>query len=188
MKNRINSLKVAVNELEKAADSSNGNAFNVQLQNIKEICNQLKISVSTPERKHQLDDIPYRLINSISFIMKPMMRQDLFEGNYLEQFAEERTEQLMQSRAINQHNEFWKQHDTLSGNVYGSVPIELLSDDSVNILKNFGWDEVEVEIFDFGGFRPDYRNVTLYCNKIFDNFILVKEVTTETVLALVFNI
>ncbi len=32
MKNKIQSLKVAVNELEKAADISDGNAFNVQLQ------------------------------------------------------------------------------------------------------------------------------------------------------------
>jgi len=186
MKNKINSLKVAVNELEKAADSSDGAAFKAQLQNIKELCNQLKIAVS-PTDATANHELPYKRINSISFIVKPMLRGDMFEGNYLEQFAEERTEQLMNSRAINQHNEFWKQHDTLNGNVYGSVPMELLSEESSSILLNAGWDEVEVEILDFGGFRPDYRSVSLFCSKNFDNYILVKEITTETVLALVFN-
>ncbi len=156
-------------------------------KNIKELCNELKIAVTPPpsiETKKSL----YRRINSIPFLVKPMVLANIFDGDNLERFAEERTEQLMLSRAINHHNEFWKQHETLSGNVYGAVPAELLTDDSVRMLENAGWDQIEVEILDFGGIRPDYQNLVTYCNKNFERFILVKETSTETVLGLVFNL
>lgn len=186
MKNKIQSLKVAVLELEKAAETSDGNSFNAQLQNIKELCNQLKIATSPPADREE-HKRPYHRINNIPFLIKPMSLENIFEGDHLERFAEERTEQLMMSRAINHHNEFWKQHETLSGNVYGSVPAELLTLESAEILENAGWDRVDVDILDFGGMRPDYHQLTSYCNKHFDRYILVKETSTETVLALVFN-
>lgn len=186
MLDRINSLKTAVSELEKAVRESDGVAFNRNLQMIKEICSDLKLVTQSRETDSR-KDMPYKTINTIPFLMKPVMRENIFEGNYLETFSEERTEQLMHSRAINNHNEFWKQHDTIRGNIYGSVPVELIAEDSVAALLNYGWEIVEVDILDFGRNRVDIRQVTEFCQKNFDYFILVKESSTDMILALVFN-
>lgn len=186
MLDRINSLKTAVLELEKAVRESDGVAFNRNLQMIKEICSDLKLVTQSRETDSR-KDMPYKTINTIPFLMKPVMRENIFEGNYLETFSEERTEQLMNSRAINNHNEFWKQHDTIRGNIYGSVPVELIAEDSVAALLNYGWEIVEVDILDFGRNRVDIRQVTEFCQKNFDYFILVKESSTDMILALVFN-
>lgn len=186
MLDRINSLKNAVSELEKAVRESDGVAFNRNLQMIKEICSDLKLVTQSRETDSR-KDMPYKTINTIPFLMKPVMRGNIFEGSYLETFSEERTEQLMHSRAINNHNEFWKQHDTIRGNIYGSVPVELIAEDSVEALLNYGWEIVEVDILDFGRNRVDIRQVTEFCQKNFDYFILVKESSTDMILALVFN-
>lgn len=186
MLDRINTLKAAVLELEQAVKESDGSSFNRNLQIIRELCSDLKLVTQSRETETR-KDLPYKTINTIPFLMKPVMRENLFEGNYLENFSEERTEQLMHSRAINNHNEFWKQHDTIRGNIYGSVPVELIAEDSVTALLNYGWEIVEVDILDFGRKRVDIRLVTEFCQKNFDYYILVKESSTDMVLALVFN-
>ncbi len=186
MLDRINTLKTAVTELESAFKDGDGTVFNRNLQLIRELCSDMKLATHARE-PDTARDLPYRTINTIPFLMKPVMRDNLFEGNYLEQFSEERTEQLMRSRAINNHNEFWKQHETIRGNVYGSVPAELIAEDSAELLINWGWEVVEVDILDFGRKRVDIRMVTEFCQKNFNYYILVKETSTDTILALVFN-
>jgi len=187
MLDRINTLKAAVQELETAVMENDGAGFNRHLQVIRDLCSDLRLvtqSRDTEARK----DLPYQTINTLPFLMKPVMRENLFEGTYLERFSEERTEQLMHSRAINNHNEFWKQHETIRGNVYGSVPVELIAEDSAEALRHYGWETVEVDILDFGRKRVDIRQVTEFCEKSFDYYILVKETSTDAVLALVFNL
>ncbi len=186
MLDRINSLKAAVLELEQAVKESDGAGFNRNLQMIRELCSDLKLVTQSRETETR-KDVPYQVINTIPFLMKPVMRENLFEGNYLETFSEERTEQLMRSGAINNHNEFWKQHDTIRGNVYGSVPVELIAPEAAAALSSCGWETVEVDILDFGRKRVDIRLATEFCQKNFDYYILVKETSTDMVLALVFN-
>ncbi len=186
MLDRINTLKNAVVELETAVHENDGVVFNRNLQIIRDLCSDMKLAAQ-PRDTDCRKEMPYRTINTIPFLMKPVMRENLYEGNYLEAFSEERTEQLMRSRAINNHNEFWKQHETIRGNVYGSVPVELIAEDSVTALVTCGWEIVEVDILDFGQKRVDIRQVTEFCQKNFDYFILVKESSTDTILALVFN-
>lgn len=186
MLDRINTLKAAVSDLEHAVRENDGAGFNRNLQIIRDLCSDLKLVTQSRETETK-KDMPYQTINTIPFLMKPVMRENLFEGNYLEAFSEERTEQLMHSRAINNHNEFWKQHETIRGNVYGSVPVELIAEDAAAALVNYGWEIVEVDILDFGRKRVDIRLVTEFCQKNFDYFILVKEASTDTILGLVFN-
>lgn len=186
MLDRINTLKAAVQELEQAVKESDGAGFNRNLQIIRELCSDLKLVTQSREPESR-KEMPYNTINTLPFLMKPVMRENLFEGNYLENFSEERTEQLMHSRAINNHNEFWKQHETIRGNIYGAVPVELIAEDAAAALVNYGWEIVEVDILDFGRKRVDIRQVTEFCQKNFDYFILVKESSTDMILALVFN-
>lgn len=187
MLDRIQMLKAAVQELEQAVINNDGAVYNQKLHTIREICSDLKVETQVRGEEPQ-KPLPYRTINTIPFLMKPVIRGNLFEGSYLERFSEERTEQLMQARAINNHNEFWKQHDTIRGNVYGAVPVELIAEDSVESLMGRGWEKVEVDILDFGTHRVDHRQIAEFCENNFDYYILVKETSTDTVLALVFNI
>lgn len=128
------------------------------------------------------------VINELNFLYKPVDRINVFEGNYLEYFAEERTDQLMKSRSINQHNEFWKLHQTVRGNVYGSVPSELIAGESVETLKRFGWKDVMVKIHDFGTLNVDVDELILHIEEQFEYFILLFEEETNTHLVLEYAI
>ncbi|MBN2898793.1 MAG: hypothetical protein JXO44_08455 [Clostridia bacterium] len=128
------------------------------------------------------------IINELKFLYKPVERINVFEGNYLERFADERTDQLMKSRSINQHNEFWKLHQTVRGNVYGSVPAELLSQDSLDTLRRFGWKDVEVRIHDFGVLNVDVDELIHHIEEKFEHYILLFEEETSTHLVLEYEI
>lgn len=129
-----------------------------------------------------------KVINELIFLYKPVERINVFEGNYLERFAEERTDQLMKSRSINQHNEFWKMHQTVRGNVYGSVPVELLATDSVETLKRFGWRNVQVKIHDFGILNVDVEELIGFIEEQFEYYILLFEEETNTHLVLEYEL
>ncbi len=187
MKNKIQGLKVAVEALERAVEENDGKCFDIQLRNIKDLCNQLKMATAKSDAPVMKNN-PYKTINTISFLMKPILRHNLYEGEYLERFSEERTEQLIGAQAINKHNEFWKQHETIRGNIYGSVPYELLEETSSRKLINSGWEVVDVDIHDFGKIQPDLTSVIEFCTSNFEYYILVKEMSTDTILVLVFNI
>jgi len=128
------------------------------------------------------------VINELNFLYKPVDRINVFEGKYLEMFAEERTDQLMKSRSINQHNEFWKMHQTVRGNVYGSVPSELLASDNVETLKRFGWKDVMVKIHDFGVLNVDLDELINHIEETYEYFILLFEEETNTHLVLEYAI
>lgn len=128
------------------------------------------------------------LINELQFLYKPTERINVFEGNYLEKFAEERTDQLMKSRSINQHNEFWKMHQTVRGNVYGSVPMELITGESVDTLKRFGWKGVSVRIYDFGVLNVEVDELITYIEEAYEYYILLFEEETNTHLVLEYEI
>ncbi len=128
------------------------------------------------------------VINELNFLYKPVDRVNVFEGNYLERFAEERTDQLMKSRSINQHNEFWKLHQTVRGNVYGSVPTELLSADSIETLRRFRWKDVTVKIHDYGVVNVDLDELITHIEEKYEFFILLFEEETNTHLVLEYSI
>ncbi len=132
---------------------------------------------------------PHKKINSIPFIIKPTEIYgvtDIYDGNFLERFCDSRTQDLMNALCINQHNAFWNQHQTINGNVYASVPKELLKDDSIESLKKLKWKTVDVDIYDFGKKTEDEAVIIQACQSKFKKFILVLEKSTDAYLALVF--
>jgi hypothetical protein len=94
----------------------------------------------------------------------------------------------MKSRSINQHNEFWKIHQTVRGNVYGSVPTELIADESKETLRRFGWKDVSVKIHDFGVLNIDVDELINYIEENFEFYILLFEEETNTHLVLEYEI
>ena len=195
MHNKVKDLKHAVRFMEESMVALDIDGFQSQMRNVRQLLSNIEQEfgkaviaadsvVLSNEDNVKTMSRPYHIINTLTFLYKPTKRIDIFEGRYLEFFAEERTEQLMKAMAINQHNEFWKQHETINGNIYGSVPKELIKGDQAEQLSRFGWHEVNVNILDFGAGIEDQRELVRFCNISFPHYILIMEETTETYLVL----
>jgi len=156
------------------------------LDRIIEICNNLKSKTYATASKEEVLSINLRKINTLPFIYKPIMRKNYFEGTYLEKFSEARTKELKEAGALDIHNEFWKNHQPIKGNIFGSVPKELLDERSVQSLFKSQWKEVMVDIYDI--FDVDLENLIKYCDKNVEYYILINEKSTSSNLLLVYNI
>jgi hypothetical protein len=125
----------------------------------------------------------YKTINTIEFLYKPMHFINIYEGNEIEYFARERSEELLESGAIEAHNDFWQSHEIIYGNVYGSVPLELISKDSVGKLIRCGWRKANVDIIEFktGLTDGEIRDIA---EQKFRHYIIIKEIDTQGTLLL----
>lgn len=128
----------------------------------------------------------YKIINTIEFLYKPMYFQNIYEGNEIEFYAKDRTEELIESDTIEVHNEFWQSHDIIYGNVYGSLPLELASKDGVAKLLKCGWKKTNVDIIEFDK-RVEINSARHLAEKKFRHYILIKEVETGSLLLLRYN-
>jgi len=128
------------------------------------------------------------IINTIRFLYKPIKRRNYYEGDYLLEFAEERTRELKEAGAIEVHNSFWTEHKSIKGNVFGSVPKELLKEKAINSLAKNGWLETSVNILEIKNRDIDIKEFTNYCEKAFNHFILIQEKTTRAYLVLQYKI
>lgn len=202
MKTRIGGIRGFLTKLEYSYDSMSKHQFDNELDEIVKLIDILKDEASRYYKEKSFDqyslneadntsdsdrDVVYTIINSIPFLVKKVETDDIFEDNYLVSFCEERTRELMKARAINTHNEFWKQHQTVAGNIYGSVPSELLRKENVEILMDYGWAEASVDIIDFkvSGYTKD--RVLKYVSENFASYIIVDELRTHSLLVLRYN-
>lgn len=195
MHRKMKNLKAEVQAMEESMVALDLDDFQNRMRSVRRLLSSVeqefvKAVSSTKTVMHSHEDQsgmspkPYRIINTLAFMYKPTKRIDIFEGGYLEFFGEERTAQLMQAMAINQHNEFWKQHNTIHGNVYGSVPKELIKPENAKQLEQFGWQEVNVNILDFGQTVENERELVQYCSSCFSHYILILEESTGSYLVL----
>lgn len=188
MQNNLTKLKKAVDGLESALINSSKDSIDTYIEEIHGLCATIKYQ--SDQENVRLNPIveKHRVITEIEFLYKPVTMGNVYAGNYLERFADERTNDLKYSRAINQHNEFWKSHETISGNVYGSVPIELISADSANYLARSGWMNVMVDVLELDFECEDKRACIDYCETYFNKYIIVNELETNSILVLKYNI
>lgn len=202
MKTRIGGIRGFLTKLEYSYDSMSKHQFDNELDEIVKLIDILRDEASRYYKEKSFDqyslseldsetdtdrDVLYTVINSIPFLVKKVETEDIYEDNYLVAFCEERTRELMKARAINTHNEFWKQHQTVAGNVYGSVPSELLRKENVEILMDYGWLDASVDIIDFkvSGYNKD--RVLKYVSENFKSYIIVDELRTNSLLVLRYN-
>lgn len=185
----IRELKNSANRLEIAYNSYNKMNFEKEVQSIKDIIDKIQFVHETEDIKSKQDLQHFVTINTIPFMVKLVEPGvDPYEGTYLEKFCDRRTDDLMKSRAINNHNAFWKQHTTLAGNIYGSVPKELLKPENVESLDEIGWVEVEVDIIDTTNIQKTDYELTKFISEYMDSYVIVKENSTDTVLVLRYNL
>lgn len=187
MKQKIIALKRAVLELEQYKSINNENEVMRNIDNIINICQMIKDDF---QKKCEVsyNDVKCSKINTISFIYKPVLIKNYFEGDYIVKFSESRTEDLKKARALNAHNEFWIQHKTIKGTIFGSVPKELLKEDSIKTLLRSGWREAEVDIFDIEERIEDIKEIINFCENTFEHYILIQEELTNTYLILHYKI
>lgn len=202
MKTRIGGIRGFLTKLEYSYDAMSKHQFDEELDEITKLIDILREEASHYYKEKSFDQysigdlddeddqdrgVVFSVINSIPFLIKNVEVDDLYEDNYLVSFCEERTRELMKARAINTHNEFWKQHQTVAGNVYGSVPSELLRKENIEILMDYGWIEKSVDIIDFkvSGYSKD--RIMKYVSEHFKSYIIVDEIRTKSLLVLRYN-
>lgn len=202
MKTRIGGIRGFLTKLEYSYDSMSKHQFDNELDEILKLIDILRDEASHYYKEKSFDQysigeisdeddddrgVVYSVINSIPFLVKNVLVDDIYEKNYLVTFCEERTRELMKARAINTHNEFWKQHQTVAGNIYGSVPSELLRKENIELLKDYKWIEKSVDIIDFkvSGYSKD--RILKYVAENFRSYIIVDEIRTKTLLVLRYN-
>lgn len=198
MQSKIYSLRRVLVSLEDAVSYCNIKKFNDDIAKIEDLVDSLKKEFydenSAKIEKEKMKTIEKtekfngEIINTLEFIYKPVDVVNVYDGNYLELFSERRTEELSKAYAINNHNEFWKQHSTINGNIYGSVPCELIKESSIDALVNFGWLPVEVDIIDYNDEISELSKLTEYCERSYEHFIIIREQNTEDPLVLHYKI
>lgn len=190
MNSKFDELRKALYDLEREYNNNNIEKFDKEINKIrvslydikKEFEDGLKIEPETVD--NAIDCGQTDVINTLQFLYKPMDDITYYRDEYIERFGEQRTEELMKSMAINQHNEFWKLHETVNGNVYGSVPIELINKESISKLLDFNWNIVDVNIREFPCGEHSTKEMVEYCNRNYDYYIIIIEKETRTHLIL----
>jgi hypothetical protein len=189
MEQEIYILKKAILELEKSISLNDEEGFLKIIDEIIDISSKLKKTKKSFGKRDKLNKkIEYCKINTIPFIYKPITRQNYFEGNYLVKFAEERTRQLQEAKALDIHNEFWVNHKTIKGNVFGSVPKELLNEKALSSLLASGWKETSVNVLDLKNRGEEVKEIINFCEETFNYYILIKEELTNTYMILEYKI
>lgn len=187
MEQEILALKRAIFELERNDYSKDKTKAISSIDDIIHTCQKIKSSLGTQEVT-KYKNLKCVKINTISFIYKPILVKNYFEGDYIIRFGEERAKDLKDAGALDAHNEFWIQHKTIKGNIFGSIPKELLNEKSLKSLLNSGWKESEVDIIDIKDCNEDIKEIISFCENTFNHYILIKEELTKTHLILNYRI
>lgn len=194
MLSRVYEIRRASFHLEEAVKNGDFKAFKKQydliekhLKEVKDIFYTENAHLIKRQSETNVNQMKYKEINELDFLVKPTCIDNVYEGNYIEHFCEERTEQLKHARAFECHNEFWLQHQTVHGNIFGSVPVELMPDDTAEALEKQGWIRVKVHILDFGRVK-EKQAIIDYCDKFFSHYIIIVEKTTGMYLVLQYHI
>ncbi len=194
MNYNIEDLKEAVERLEEALLAHEAEDVDMCVRLIKNISGQIKndywanhveadniVIQPVPSQNHE-----YKIINTIEFLYKPMHFTDIYEGNEIEYFAKERSEELMESGTMEDHNQFWSSHEIIFGNVYGSLPSELLSADKTSKLLRCGWKKANVDVVEFEEGTTEAR-IREIADFKYRHYIIIKEIETSSFLLLRYN-
>ena len=186
MQQSIQIMKRVVLELEKTAATGNKVRAEALVNEMMDVCLRLKQVID--EKKSVERNIHMKEINEISFLYKPVLKKNYYEGTYLEEFAQKRTSDLKDAKGLDSHNKFWQTHEVIRGNVFGSVPEELVSKDTARKLLSYGWDKVDVRVLEIKDRNCSMKEFVEYCELNYDKFLIVKEKSTGAELVLHYKV
>lgn len=186
-------MKVNIQEIKKIADQIErvkmlGNKMEMRklLDEMINVCHGIITELEETEKINE--SMQLKKINVIPFIYKPVLKKNYYEGTYLEEFAHRRTAELKEADALDVHNKFWQTHEVLRGNVFGSLPMELINHDGVNKLQRFGWDKVDVNVLEVQERRCSMKEMMAYCEMQYRHFLIVNEKSTGSELILHYSV
>ncbi|WIF94862.1 hypothetical protein [Caminicella sporogenes] len=190
MEQEVYVLKRALKEFEKNIHCSDRSRAIENVDEMIFILKRLKRNLlnSFIKEKTNFIKIDCKIINRIDFMYKPVKKKNYYEGDYLLEFSKERTNELKEAGILDIHNKFWTEHKTIKGNVFGSVPKELISKKAEKSLIRNGWIEVSVNILDIKSRNVDVKEIIEFCDLNFKHYILIKEEATSTFLILEYEI
>ena len=190
---KTNQLSNILVELDRALTRGEAENAALAIQRIRLICDDIELSIQDEidyaKRRDEALRLKYKheLINEVSFLIKPVAVENVYDGDYLDHYVETRAKQLSEAGAEEAHNAFWTEYLTLHGNIFGSVPIELLTPESVAYLEKSGWKRVQVSVYDFGEALEITMAFYEFCDETFGRYIVVQESKTNAYLVLSFG-
>lgn len=159
------------------------------LDNLITIANQMRNKyIDIEKTMFSQDNIQMEKISQETFLYKPVIVKNYYEGDYLERFGESRTSDLKNCNLLEVHNEFWKAYQVQKGNVFASIPKALASPDQVRKLEYLGWDTVKVDVYEIKKCNLTKTNLRKYIEKLFKYHVLVLEVYSDVTIVLKYNL
>ncbi|KAB3530877.1 hypothetical protein [Alkaliphilus serpentinus] len=141
------------------------------------------IKLSSPDNQQPhtniQSDLKLKKISEEVFLYKPVTVKNYYDGDYLERFSSMRTSDLKTSGALEIHNQFWEAHEVTSGNIFASLPLELVKNLQAPKLRRLNWVEVQVDIYEIDSetqAKLPHHVIHDKVEKIFSDYLLVREV------------
>lgn len=194
MRNTIKAIKKLVSEMESYIYCNNYNKVNQladELLNatkmIKEQCANIDRFGNDTNRGIVKEYPGFSLISTLPFLYKPIEVKNYYDGDYLEKFGERRTDDLKRAGVLELHNRFWMSNNVEGGNVFGSIPLELIKKDAARTLLSYGWEQAEVSIYEIGE-GISSKDLDRFCSGAFNYYIIATEMRNGEKLVLDFNI
>ncbi len=183
MKIRLNSLKKYIYDLEYAISVKDTKSVLKVSRTIKNIVSDIENDFSIVTSF--ADGVKYKKIYIIDALYKPFHLKK-YDGKSLEKFLTIRTYDLKVANALDAHNRFWKQNKVFKTNIFGLVPIDMISPDSMNTLMQNGWVVVNVDVLDFTKSIAKLRDIISYSERNFKYFTVLEEKEKDNLFVLKF--
>jgi hypothetical protein len=186
MQHKVHEIKRITYEIEKSVHTGNKVTLEKLIDDMIKTCEGIRGDIEA--KKSALSNIKLDIINEIKFLYKPVLKKNYYEGTYLEEFSKKRTEDLKEAKALDIHNRFWQTYEVMRGNVFGSVPQELIQKDATRRLLGYGWDEVTVKVIEVCERQCSIKELVEFCELNFDHFLIVKEKASESEIILHYQV
>ncbi|WP_352418904.1 hypothetical protein [Proteiniborus sp.] len=193
MRNTIKIVKRLVSEMESYIYCNNYDKVNQLADELLNLTKMIKEQSTNIDKygnnriNKASNDYPgFTLISTLPFLYKPIEVKNYYDGDYLEKFGERRTDDLKSAKVLELHNKFWMSNNVEGGNIFGSIPLELIKKDSANKLLSYGWKETDVSIYEIE--EINLKELDRFCSRTFRHYIIATEMRNNTKLVLKFDI
>lgn len=144
----------------------------------KELVNPTKPLIENRLEELQRLNLKIEKVSEETFLYKPVTTKNYYEGDYLEQFCELRTSDLIASGVLEIHNRFWEAHEIMGGNIFATIPLELITELQSSKLIQQYWIPVQTDIFEIKNASQLSKIVIINTfEKMFENYLLIREVS-----------
>lgn len=155
---------------------------------INELNNQNK-PLNKTQVKIDTNDFKVEKIAEEKFLTKPVTIKNYYDGDYLEKFSEIRTSDLSYCGVLDVHNKFWSAHEIICGNIFATIPLELISNAESSKLTKLNWDIVKTDIYVVTSRLDIPRHLIIdKVEELFENYLFIREVSGDVFMIIDFKL